>query len=38
MINDLRVSNVPTWRYVDDISVAETVPKGTLKANFHSGK
>jgi hypothetical protein len=30
MINDLRVPNVPTWKYVDDTSVAETVQKGTL--------
>ncbi len=30
MINDLRVPNVPTWKYVDDTSIAETVPKGTL--------
>ena len=28
MINDLRVPNVPTWKYVDDTSVAETVHKG----------
>ena len=27
MINDLRVPNVPTWKYVDDTSIAETVPK-----------
>jgi hypothetical protein len=30
MINDIRVPNVPTWKYVDDTSVAETVQKGTL--------
>ncbi len=30
MINDLRVPNVPTWKYVDDTSIAETVPKQTL--------
>ncbi len=30
MINDLRVPNVPTWKYVDDTSIAETVPKETL--------
>jgi hypothetical protein len=30
MINDLKVPNVPTWKYVDDTSVAETVQKGTL--------
>ena len=30
MINDLRVPNVPTWKYVDDTSIAETVPKEAL--------
>ena len=34
MINDLKVPNVPIWKYVDDTSiaetVAETVPKGAL--------
>ncbi len=30
MINDLRVPNVPTCKYVDDISIAETEPKETL--------
>ncbi len=30
MINDLRVPNVSTWKYVDDTSIAETVPKEAL--------
>jgi hypothetical protein len=30
MINDLRTPNVRTWKYVDDTSVAKTVPKETL--------
>ena len=30
MINDLKVPNVPIWKYVDDTSIAETVPKGAL--------
>ena len=28
MINDLRVQNVPTWKYVDDTTIAEVVPRG----------
>ena len=24
------VPNVPTWKYIDDTSIAETVPKETL--------
>ena len=28
MIDDLRVSNVHTWKYVDDTTVAEIVPRG----------
>ena len=28
MINDIRVSNVRTWKYVDDTTVAEIVPRG----------
>ena len=30
MINDVKVPNVPIWKYVDDTSIAETVPKGSL--------
>ena len=30
MINDLKAPNVPIWKYVDDTSIAETVPKGAL--------
>ena len=28
MINDLRVSNVRMWKYVDDTTIAEIAPKG----------
>ena len=28
MINDLKVPNATTWKYVDDTTMAETVPKG----------
>ena len=27
MINDLRVNNVDFWKYVDDTTIAETVPR-----------
>ena len=27
-INDLRVSNVRMWKYVDDTTIAEIAPKG----------
>ena len=30
MINDLKVPNVPIWKYVDDMSIAEKEPKGAL--------
>ena len=30
MINDLKAPNVPMWKYVDDTSIAETVPKGAF--------
>ena len=28
MINDLRIPGVPTWKYVDDTTIAEIVPRG----------
>ena len=30
MINDLRIPGVPTWKYVDDTTIAEIVPMGTI--------
>ena len=30
MINDFEVPNVPIWKYIDDTSIAKTVPKGAL--------
>jgi len=28
MINDLRIPGVPTWKYVDDTTIAEIIPRG----------
>ena len=28
MINDLRIPGVPTWKYVDDTTIADIVPRG----------
>ena len=28
MINDLRIPGIPTWKYVDDTTIAEIVPRG----------
>ena len=28
MINDLRIPGVPTWKYADDTTIAEIVPRG----------
>ena len=35
MINDLKVPNVNTWKYVDDTTIAELVPRGA-RSNIQS--
>ena len=38
MINDLDVSGVSLWKYVDDLTVSEIVPKNMTTHTVHCGR
>ena len=38
MINELRIPDIPTWKYVDDTTIAGIVPRGKDSHAQHAVK